>query len=828
MASNPPFHVEDQTDEDFFDKLEKDDVEPVNCGHDDVKSIANSGIGDDARESGTEHKREEEDVKLDGGNAQEESSLGDDSAIDHGDYGMGSENASTSSLSNSNGISNSEVKEVGWNSFYADSNENVGFGSYSDFFTELGDQSGKPCHHSNNEVKPGTEILNDGLNSSANYVQYQEGQGYDANGQDLSSTQYWENLYPGWKYDHNTGQWYQVDDHNATRGSNEANTIADWTTTSDAKAKVSYMQQTMQSVAGTNLAESLSSWNQVSQENNGYPKHMVFDPQYPGWYYDMIAKEWLSLENYHSFIHSASHGHESGHDFTSTETYGSWGAGSQAVDDRWSGSYGINHQQGLYPYKTETTSRSGDNTTSSGNQQLDHSFGSMNHDHDLANETLEMQSFAPSGNVAQHFNYSNTQFDGPNNFSNEYAKSQKSFTYSQAQQSFQGGDQYSYAQHAGRSSAGRPPHALVTFGFGGKLIVMKDSNFSSSPYGSQTTVQSSVSVLNLMEVVASNIDSSNIGNGTGDYFRALCRQSFPGPLVGGSVGSKELYKWIDERIAHCGSTDTDYKKGERLRLLLYLLRIACQHYGKLRSPFGTNTILRENDIPELAVAKLFASAKTSSRDFNQYAMLSHCLQNLPSEAQMRATASEVQNLLVSGKKREALRYAQEGQLWGPALVLASQLGDQFYADTVKQMALRQLVSGSPLRTLCLLIAGQPAEVFSCDNSVRGDLSAFSMPQQPTQEIEKNISDSENDDTLRTLMKMGYKQEEALIAIERLGKVHGSLARAGKVRGQTPKVAKQDKKKKPRGRAHKRMQYNRRFVTAVVGFGKKRGPNSSEK
>jgi small subunit ribosomal protein S30e len=34
-----------------------------------------------------------------------------------------------------------------------------------------------------------------------------------------------------------------------------------------------------------------------------------------------------------------------------------------------------------------------------------------------------------------------------------------------------------------------------------------------------------------------------------------------------------------------------------------------------------------------------------------------------------------------------------------------------------------------------------------------------------------------------------------------------------VRGQTPKVAKQDKKKKPRGRAHKRMQYNRRFVTA---------------
>jgi small subunit ribosomal protein S30e len=40
-------------------------------------------------------------------------------------------------------------------------------------------------------------------------------------------------------------------------------------------------------------------------------------------------------------------------------------------------------------------------------------------------------------------------------------------------------------------------------------------------------------------------------------------------------------------------------------------------------------------------------------------------------------------------------------------------------------------------------------------------------------------------------------------------VHGSLARAGKVRSQTPKVDKQEKKKKPTGRAKKRILYNRR-------------------
>ena len=63
---------------------------------------------------------------------------------------------------------------------------------------------------------------------------------------------------------------------------------------------------------------------------------------------------------------------------------------------------------------------------------------------------------------------------------------------------------------------------------------------------------------------------------------------------------------------------------------------------------------------------------------------------------------------------------------------------------------------------------------------------------------------------------------------KMGKVHGSLARAGKVKNQTPKVEKQeDKKKLPRGRAKKRLQYNRRYVNVVSGMGGKRvGPNSN--
>lgn len=75
-----------------------------------------------------------------------------------------------------------------------------------------------------------------------------------------------------------------------------------------------------------------------------------------------------------------------------------------------------------------------------------------------------------------------------------------------------------------------------------------------------------------------------------------------------------------------------------------------------------------------------------------------------------------------------------------------------------------------------------------------------------------------------------QKESTLHLVLRLrggGKVHGSLARAGKVRNQTPKVEKQDKtKKRVVGRAKKRIQYNRRFVNVQTTGpgGKVGGPN----
>jgi len=69
-------------------------------------------------------------------------------------------------------------------------------------------------------------------------------------------------------------------------------------------------------------------------------------------------------------------------------------------------------------------------------------------------------------------------------------------------------------------------------------------------------------------------------------------------------------------------------------------------------------------------------------------------------------------------------------------------------------------------------------------------------------------------------------------LTKMGKVHGSLARAGKVKGQTEKIKKTDKKKPKTGRAKKRLLYNRRFHRLMAQSkyhsrtGRGFGPNSS--
>ncbi|XP_071726385.1 protein transport protein SEC16B homolog [Rutidosis leptorrhynchoides] len=866
MASNPSFMVED-TDEDFFDKLVDDDddykvstltsVKENNAvvnddnDSDEAKAFANLSISDSG--TGIEDlsplvTNDLKDEPVNSTNVESSHLVYSNSfAFDNVNEGLDNGNLQLEELLDSTESENPNqnhgsggtagVKEVQWSAFASDSvtNGRGAFGSYPDFFTEFGngsiDQIGKEDNlvssELNSVVKSSLQVKNvdDHLqtfqtdqaytavggeeNVNDFYQQLQGDQVYatageqSVNGQDPNSSQNWEELYPGWRYDSNTGQWYQVDEtQNATSHAQEASSTyvsSEWTGYND-KSEISYLQQSVQSISGavaqTGTTESITNWNSVSQtsesssnsklgsqdDNNNkvYPSHMVFDPQYPGWYYDMNVQEWRSLDDYNSQSTVVAQGQVNQNGFGSSstyyandqKTYGGQGEFEKSQDYNWNGSFNNAEQQSSTTWQPNYVANSVPAADVRNNQQVANHYNNKIH---VDNHANQQHIYDYGGTTTSSFNkatqvnngfpaVSGSQTFVPFSQPLEHSEkmnavmgygNQNQLGYSQ--QPVQSGHQVSYGSRAGKSSAGRPPHALVTFGFGGKLIVMKDStNVMNASYGGQVSNSGSVSVLNLSEFVTGDAHAH-------DYIQTLCQQSFPGPLSSGNAGVKELNRWMDERIKLTETADLDYKQGEVVRLLLSLLKIASQHYGKLRSPFGSDPTVKENDVPEVAVARLFASVKNSS-EYNNYGSFVQCLQELPSEKQTRETAAEVQTLLVSGRKEDALLRAQDGQLWGPALVLAAQLGDQFYVDTVKKMALRQLVPGSPLRTLCLLIAGQPADVFSAVAAPGGGISgSVNISQQPAHaQISANGMLDDWEDNLAMITANRTKDDELVL------------------------------------------------------------------
>ncbi|KZV45340.1 hypothetical protein F511_04078 [Dorcoceras hygrometricum] len=950
MASNPPpFQVEDNTDEDFFDKLVNDDDEvdfgitspsagrvfsdgnesdeskafsnlninefdnSCDVSHDNASTSISSNVDNLSAEMKTAKQIDDEGTKeysknplvsedsFEFGNLISEPKNEDEIAEVLSDTTLMSK-SSGDRLSDATVVSKSSgelgapgVKEMDWSAFHSDSNKNDGngFGSYSDFFTELaGDDAGDAWGNVGDSLDTGPDVTignevhgfahmensnNSGLHNERTDYSLTANQSTDV--QDLNSSQYWESIYPGWKYETSTGQWYQVDgsDTGASEQGNVGSNLSFTWGLSDGKAEISYFQQTSQSVVGTvpeiGKIESINDWNQASQvcdakettsnlnqvsqvssdtsgvsypasqDNNGYPPHVVFDPQYPDWYYDTNAQQWFPLESYTASTQSATkvqdQMNQDGYALTNTfsqnndqkmysthtqgNSYQDQAFSNQGQEHSWTGSFGDYNQHGSKMWQPETLNNVEANSQYVDEQMKNHyaAQGSPQNSFHLGltgsyyenvaqgpndfSVSSGTHGFVTGGNLSQQFDESRINQHRQNGIPSDYTRNPNSINFSQ--QMVQGA-QISYTSAAGRSSAGRPPHALVTFGFGGKLIVMKDNiSAENLNYGSQSITSGSISVHNLQEVVNEN-NASNNGTSVCNYFQALCRQAAPGPLTGGSVGIKELNKWVDERMANPESAGMDYRKAENLRLLLALLKLSCQYYGKLRSPYGTDAASKESDGPESAVAKLFASAKRKDVQSSQYGAVAQCLQRMPLEGQMQATAAEVQNLLVFGRKKEALQCAKEGQLWGPALVLAAQLGDQvckykmfhlslslslslsvketdcifswhvdcffllkfvighqplqFYVETVKQMALQQLVAGSPLRTLCLLIAGQPADVFSADTTAINSMAGVAnLPQQPQQFLANGMLD-DWEDNLAMITANRTKDDELVL------------------------------------------------------------------
>ncbi|XP_024391506.1 protein transport protein SEC16A homolog [Physcomitrium patens] len=612
--------------------------------------------------------------------------------------------------------------------------------------------------------------------------------------------------YPGWHYDHQAGEWRQVEGYGTiAAGSEDAGytgrcvELHDLQAIPEANAFQPDEGQTSVEqdggVAGEVGLGQSQSWDTQSAATQTVPD------EYPGWKWDYAAQTWVAVPDFIKSWESSSDtqsqdysGQQSWHgqQEQQAQSYGnesndlSYGEKPVACNEQ------QQQPQGLSGYACDGANVMDDGYTSGGVNSVSTESSAhprktkqwqwdLTHNNAAAGEASFF--YAPQVNGERNWGVpalnKQEQFASQSLASDSYS-SPYSYTATCGHNAYtqQAQQPWGYASHlkqyqqftnptaappksvqeAIRTCVGRPPVSLAAFGFGGRFIFMKHRDHTSN--GDQAFASGEAWMPGPIQVSRLKTHLSE-------------ESTFAGPFLGGGGSPKELMRWIDERMSAQSPYDSS-------RLLLGVLKVACQHYGKLRSS-GVNAgnSAMEDGGPEAALAKLLAGAGGEQSPYAGMVERHPGLRGVPSEQQLQATASEVEKSLVCGKRKDALRCAQEGELWGIALVIARQLGEKLFCDTVTEMARRQFVAGSPLRTLSLLLAGQPAEVFAAPRAQTGSpMGGTAAASDESQDEEGAMLDEWRENIAMMAANRTQGDERVMLHLgDRLWGVRGEVAAA---------------------------------------------------
>lgn len=450
--------------------------------------------------------------------------------------------------------------------------------------------------------------------------------------------------YPGWYYDYDVGEWRPAEGYNpiASLGSENAGYSADYVDSHSTQhmQPISEASAFQQETSHIPAAEQLQSWDSQSAATQ-----TVAD-EYPNWKWDYDTQTWVASPDYSEpwqstapDTHAQGHGAEQSwyaSQEQQTQTYGPAAASfadQPVASTAQSQSFMPGHVSDSANLITNGYPSSSANAANTGPMYVDESKQWPNNP--AAGDVSNFYTSQMNGDrswAAPAFN-NQEQFGRQSMPSVSYPSSDAYYNYAPnggphnyAPQAWGNGPQYNqYQQYtdpnapppknvheALRTCSGRPPHSLAAFGFGGKFIFMKhrDPVTLHTSNGDQAFASGEAWMPGPIQV--SNLRSHLPQEST-----------FAGPLNGGGASSKELIKWIDER----GSTQPT-----SLRLLLGVLKVACQHYGKLRSAnVNSGNAAMEDDGPEAALAKLLAGAVGEQNPYAGSTRKNLALRGVPSE-----------------------------------------------------------------------------------------------------------------------------------------------------------------------------------------------------
>ena len=226
------------------------------------------------------------------------------------------------------------------------------------------------------------------------------------------------------------------------------------------------------------------------------------------------------------------------------------------------------------------------------------------------------------------------------------------------------------------------PHLRASFGFGGQLVTSLPNN----PNANESAV---VEICSLKDLV---VDSSMAA-----FVEEV--EASPGPLIPGSTPKSKVIRYASKEAEKCREGLTREENGQVARrledeaLLWDFLVLLCQQNG----------VVVASDITELLMRDRTLSIKSPTHIVS-------------AEAQEESLAA-FRQLLLTGRKKDALNYACSKSLWGHGLMLASRMDEQSRIYVVNRFA-ASLVTTDPLNTFYTILLGQTPSVVKPDGLAR--------------------------------------------------------------------------------------------------------------
>uniref|UniRef100_A0A8C7XWV6 Protein transport protein sec16 n=1 Tax=Oryzias sinensis TaxID=183150 RepID=A0A8C7XWV6_9TELE len=252
------------------------------------------------------------------------------------------------------------------------------------------------------------------------------------------------------------------------------------------------------------------------------------------------------------------------------------------------------------------------------------------------------------------------------------------------------------------------PHRCARFGPGGHLVQV----LPNLPSAGQPAL---VDIYNLETMLQDTSDQAEL-------------RAFPGPLIKGETHKVDVIKFSQSKGLEC-SRDNNLLDRDSARLLWDFIVLLCRQNGTVVGTDIADLLLKEHrsvwlpgKSPNEANLIDFNNEPLAHAEEDQgtgpLSLLSDTFMTVPEN--VGKETERFRELLLFGRKKEALEAAMKAGLWGHALLLASKMDSRTHARVMTKFA-NSLPMNDPLQTIYQLMSGRmPASATCCGEEKWGD------------------------------------------------------------------------------------------------------------